>query len=173
LLSHTSGERLSLGIAKRGSRKMNKESIFENLTPKMLEIINSGESLDAILANISHSLHNSIDYYDWVGFYIMENGKLELGPYVGAATDHTTIEVGQGICGQAADLRATFVVDDVTKEDNYLSCSINVKSEIVVPIFKGTNVFGEIDIDSHTPSAFDESDKVFLEWLAKALSSIL
>lgn len=152
---------------------MNKESIFENLTPKIFEIINSKEPISVILANISHTLHNSIDYYDWVGFYLMENGKLKLGPYVGAATDHTTIEVGQGICGQAADSKTTFIVDDVTKEDNYLSCSINVKSEIVVPVFKGEMVFGEIDIDSHTPSAFDKYDKVFLEWLAKALSTIL
>ncbi|MFW5642946.1 MAG: GAF domain-containing protein [Alkalispirochaeta sp.] len=113
-------------------------------------------------------LHAEVPHYDWFGFYIAipEERLLVLGPYEGAPTDHLRIPYGRGICGQAAERLETFLVDDVTKQDNYLACSINVRSEIVVPVFREGEFVAEIDIDSHRPDAFDDGDRRFLEELA-------
>ncbi|MEJ5257682.1 MAG: diguanylate cyclase [Fervidobacterium sp.] len=124
-----------------------------------------------ILQKVCELLDRNVPYYNWTGFYLMdEEGMLVLGPYVGEPTEHVRIAVGKGICGQAAETKLTFVVQDVTQETNYLSCSPHVKSEIVVPIFRNDgSVFGEIDIDSHYKAPFDERDREFLEWIAQQL----
>lgn len=121
-----------------------------------------------LLQDICAILADGIPHYDWVGFYLAVPGRrtLRLGPFVGEATDHTEIPFGRGICGQAAERRETFTVQDVGKEENYLSCSIRVKSEIVVPIMAGAEVLGEIDIDSHSTAPFGPEDGELLEWLA-------
>ena len=98
-------------------------------------------------------LKGKVEHYDWVGFYLVDETaahQLVLGPFVGDLTDHVEIAFGQGVCGQAAEIGQTFVVQDVMAETNYLSCSDSVKSEIVVPIFKDGHLVGELDIDSHT-----------------------
>ena len=121
-------------------------------------------------------LAERMPHYDWVGFYLVDpdaERELKLGPYVGAPTDHVRIPFGRGICGQAAERRETFVVDDVSKESNYLSCSIHVKSEIVVPLFDSAGALvGQIDIDSHTVGAFGEEDREFLEEVCGVLSGL-
>lgn len=112
-------------------------------------------------------LNEKIAYYDWVGFYfaVPEERVLHLGPYSGPETDHTVIPFGKGICGQVAVSNETFLVEDVTAQDNYIACSITVKSEIVVPLFvDGVNI-GQIDIDSNTINAFTVEDQTFLELL--------
>ncbi|EHO04835.1 GAF domain-containing protein [Myroides odoratimimus] len=112
-------------------------------------------------------LNEKIAYYDWVGFYfaVPEERVLHLGPYSGPETDHTVIPFGKGICGQVAVSNETFLVEDVTAQDNYIACSITVKSEIVVPLFvDGVNI-GQIDIDSNTINAFTAEDQSFLELL--------
>ena len=127
------------------------------------------------LQNICTLFDQEIAYFNWTGFYFKNGDKEELllGPYVGAATDHTVIPYGKGICGHVAVSNETFVVPDVTKESNYLSCSIDTKSEIVVPIFKeGINV-GQIDIDSHKIDPFTVEDREMLEWLCKEISKII
>ena len=114
-------------------------------------------------------------HYNWVGFYFRNGQKEELilGPYVGAPTDHTVIPFGKGICGQVAVSNKNFVVPDVSAQDNYIACSITVKSEIVVPLFKdGTNI-GQIDIDSNTPDPFTAEDERFLEFICKSVSDII
>ncbi|MCP4649787.1 MAG: GAF domain-containing protein, partial [PVC group bacterium] len=88
--------------------------------------------------------------------------ELILGPYAGDTTEHTRINFGQGICGLAAEKEETIIVNDVSGESNYLSCNINVKSEIVLPIFKNNRIVGEFDLDSHTASRFNKQDKEFL-----------
>ncbi len=117
-------------------------------------------------------LHGEVPRYDWVGFYIAipEEQLLVLGPYEGAPTDHLRIPYGRGICGQAAERLETFVVGDVGAQDNYLACSIHVKSEIVVPVFRDGAFVAEIDIDSHTPHAFSAEDTAFLTELATLCS---
>jgi len=129
--------------------------------------------VESRLKEICGLLREELEGYDWVGFYLVENGELVLGPYVGEPTDHTNIDFGEGICGQAADREETFLVDDVDQENNYLSCSSKVKSEIVVPIFKDGKVIGEIDIDSHKKSNFDEEDKDLLDEIAALVKKIL
>ena len=107
-----------------------------------------------------------IPYYNWVGFYFLQNGELVLGPYKGRPTEHVRIKIGQGVCGRAVAEQSTIVVDDVTKESNYLACSLETRSEIVVPIRVRDEIVGEIDIDSDDLAAFDEIDRDFLEEVA-------
>lgn len=109
--------------------------------------------------------------YDWSGVYRLEGETLVLDEYVGAPTDHTRIPVGVGVCGTAVSEDRNVVVKDVRKLDNYLSCSISTKSEIVVLIRDASgNVLGQIDIDGHEVGAFDQSDEVFLERVAEVLA---
>lgn len=127
------------------------------------------------LEKVCHLLDQEISYFNWTGFYFKNGDKDELilGPYVGAPTDHTIIPYGKGICGQVAVSNETFVVPDVNEESNYLSCSIDTKAEIVVPIFKDGKNVGQIDIDSHTVNPFTNEDRELLEWLCNEVSKIL
>ncbi|GEN70333.1 MULTISPECIES: GAF domain-containing protein [Chryseobacterium] len=127
------------------------------------------------LEKVCHLLDQEISYFNWTGFYFKNGDKdeLKLGPYVGAPTDHTIIPYGKGICGQVAVSNETFVVPDVHQESNYLSCSIDTKAEIVVPIFKDGQNVGQIDIDSHTVDPFTAQDRELLEWLCNEVSKIL
>jgi GAF domain-containing protein len=108
--------------------------------------------------------------YTWVGIYLLEGEELVLGPYLGAPSPHTRIPLGRGICGAAATAGQTIIVDDVHADPRYLACSLETRSEIVVPILKETAVLGEIDIDSNAPAAFDASDQRMLEAIAGALA---
>ncbi len=144
---------------------------FEKLEKEIVEIIQNELNIKDKLLSICKLLKNSVEYYDWVGFYFVKNKRnLVLGPFVGDDTEHKKIKFGEGVCGQAAKLEKTFVIQDVSKENNYLSCSPSVVSEIVVPMFKNNKVIGEIDIDSHSFSPFTKEDKIFLERIAKILS---
>jgi len=108
----------------------------------------------------------NLPYYDWVGFYMLDpddSSVLVLGPYHGAPTDHLRIPVTKGICGAAVATGETVVIDDVTTDPRYLACSLETRSEIVVPIRVNQKIAGEIDIDSHTVSAFGPDDRRFLE----------
>ncbi|HHY34894.1 MAG TPA: GAF domain-containing protein [Firmicutes bacterium] len=123
------------------------------------------DDIEAFYRKVVDTL-SRIPYYNWVGFYFLKGGELVLGPYVGKPTQHVRIKVGQGVCGRAVAERSTIVVDDVTKESNYLACSLETRSEIVVPIWVGDKIIGEIDIDSDELAAFDQIDKDFLEEVA-------
>ena len=150
--------------------------MFQNLKQKVLEIVAVKEqNANQKMQSICDLLQSSVDYYDWVGFYFKNGDKRELkiGPYAGEATDHTIIPFGKGICGQVAESNQNFVVPDVTAQDNYIACSISVKSEIVVPLFKNGENIGQIDIDSETPDPFTEKDERFLEWVNQQVAEIL
>lgn len=140
----------------------------------VVEIISEKNDRDIILSQISKFLRESVPYYDWVGFYIMDERKNELvlGPYSGAHTDHTCIPVGKGVCGQVAQNKQTMIVQDVSKMENYLSCSIDVQSEIVVPIMKNGKFVAELDIDSHSSAPFTDADSNLLEAICAELSKI-
>lgn len=135
----------------------------------------SAGSVDEKLKKVCQLLDQEISYFNWTGFYFKNGDKEELilGPYVGAETDHKIIPYGRGICGQVAVSNETFVVPDVNAEDNYLSCSIDTKAEIVVPIFKNGENIGQIDIDSHSINPFTDEDRELLEWLCKEVGNIL
>lgn len=148
---------------------------FEELKPKIDDILTNTSTLrDEKLHKICFLLHESIDYYDWVGFYFRngEKEELVLGPYVGEKTDHTVIPFGKGICGQVAVSNQTFVVPDVSAQDNYIACSLTVKSEIVVPLFVNGENIGQIDIDSEVLDAFDEADERFLEYVNAGVAKL-
>jgi putative methionine-R-sulfoxide reductase with GAF domain len=108
--------------------------------------------------------------YTWVGIYLLEGEELVLGPFRGKPSPHTRIPLGRGICGAAAAEKATIVVDDVNADPRYLACSIDTKSEIVVPIMDGDRVLGEIEIDSDRPGAFGDADRQLLEAVAARLA---
>lgn len=149
---------------------------FDNLKNKVEEIISQkSRTTDEKLLEICEVLKAEVAYYNWVGFYFKNGDKneLKLGPYVGAPTDHTIIPFGKGICGQVAVSNKNFVVPDVTAQDNYIACSIDVKAEIVVPLFKNGENIGQIDIDSNTPDPFSEEDERFLEFVNQKVAEIL
>ncbi len=156
---------------------MNIAQDFTVLLNKISEVVAaSGPGRDEKLYAICALLEKHVAHYDWVGFYLVDSSRereLVLGPFVGAPTEHTRIAFGQGICGQAADTEMTFVIQDVSQETNYLSCSPHVKSEIVVPIFKDGVVVGEIDIDSHALAPFTKADNAFLEQVAHLVAGLI
>ncbi|WP_304198156.1 GAF domain-containing protein [Flavobacterium alvei] len=148
---------------------------FEELKPKVTEIIsNSTLSREEKLFKICELLSNSIEYYNWVGFYFANHDTktLHLGPYVGAETDHVVIPFGKGICGQVAVSNSNFVVPDVAAQDNYIACSFTVKSEIVVPLFVNGENIGQIDIDSHVLNPFTDEDERFLEFVNQQVATL-
>jgi GAF domain-containing protein len=114
-----------------------------------------------------------IPHYSWVGIYQLAGNELVLGPFRGKPSPHTRIPLGRGICGAAATSKATIVVDDVNSDPRYLACSLETKSEIVVPVLRGSNVLAEIDIDSDTPAAFGQRDRQMLEAVAALLAEKL
>lgn len=155
---------------------MNKTAVFNSLLKQTNEIVTNESQSKEKLAAICQLLRKNVSYYNWVGFYLVNpkrQGELLLGPYEGEPTEHAKIPFGKGICGQAAETGKTFLVQDVSKEKNYLSCSLNVKAEIVVPIFKQKKILGEIDIDSYDKSPFTREDEEFLDRVAKLVSKIL
>ena len=148
---------------------------FEELKPKITKITSDSViSREEKLLKICQMLQDSINYYNWVGFYFAnpEAKTLHLGPYVGAPTDHTVIPFGKGICGQVAVSNENFVVPDVTAQDNYIACSFTVKSEIVVPLFVNGKNIGQIDIDSHVLDPFTEADERFLEFVNQQVAAL-
>jgi L-methionine (R)-S-oxide reductase len=107
-----------------------------------------------------------LSHYNWVGFYMLDprdENFLVLGPHRGAPTEHVRIPVTKGICGAAVAQGETVIVDDVSEDPRYLACSLETRSEIVVPIRANGKIVGEIDIDSHTLNAFGAEDRTFLE----------
>src|SRR5713226_8190924 len=137
----------------------------------------SAASADALMNAIVDLLHGHLVKYNWVGFYMIEKEKdrdmLVLGPFRGATTPHTRIPLNQGICGAAASSGNTVVVDDVSSDSRYLACSLETKSEIVVPVFVKGKVVGELDIDSHFPAAFGVEDRKLCEHAAMVLGKFM
>lgn len=149
--------------------------MFKALKPQVEEILKQEETVKNRLQAVCELLKKEIQYYDWVGFYFRNGDKeeLKLGPYAGEPTDHTIIPFGKGICGQVALSNENFVVPDVAAQDNYIACSITVKSEIVVPLFVNGENVGQIDIDSNTSDPFSKEDEHFLEFVNEKVAQIL
>ncbi len=131
---------------------------LEEVRLQVTELAQSSDSAQELMQQMVKLLHERMLKYNWVGFYMLEPGAnppvLVLGAFEGAMTPHTRIPLNEGICGAAAASGQTVVVDDVRKDPRYLACSLETKSEIVVPLFVYGEVVGELDIDSHFPAAF-------------------
>lgn len=150
--------------------------LFENLKPQVTHILKDNDkSVTDRLYMICKLLKDNINHYDWVGFYFKNEDKeeLKLRTYVGEKTDHDIIPFGKGICGQVAISNKNFVVPDVQAQNNYIACSLTVKSEIVIPLFKNGENIGQIDIDSESPDPFTEKDERFLEFVNQEVAKIL
>lgn len=143
----------------------NKKQLFDSLIDGIAAIVERPGDMTSRMQAICDLLKDRVPYYDWVGFYLGDESTrmLELGPFAGEPTEHVKIPFGRGICGQAAQRKEPFMIQDVSKELNYLSCSVNVKAELVVPIFKDGRIAGELDVDSHTSWPFSDEDREFLE----------
>lgn len=144
------------------------------------EVLNSIQRLSASTPNARSLMAEAVAllrcerrHYDWVGVYLLEDSELVLGPFVGKPTPHARIPLTQGICGAAASSGTTVIVDDVNADPRYLACSLETRSEIVVPITRNGKVLGEIDIDSDMPAAFTDEDRVLLEEVAQILAEKL
>ena len=147
------------------------KSLLEHIAQRLNQNSNPQEALEWVCAEIQQKL----PAYDWVGFYFHkpEKKELHLKAFAGKPTDHTVIPFGKGICGQVALSNQNFVVDDVSEQDNYIACSIDVKSEIVVPLFVEGKNMGQIDIDSNTARAFDDKDEAFLVEVNRLVAAYL
>lgn len=143
------------------------------LTDQILAAIAQAPDADAAMTEAVRLLKEGLPHFTWAGIYLLEGDELVLGPYLGKPSPHTRIPLGRGICGAAATEKATIIVDDVNSDPRYLACSLETRSEIVVPIMRGPQVLGEIDIDSDRAAAFGEADRVLLERIAAALAARL
>lgn len=138
----------------------------------VVRAVEAASDLDEALRAAVTNLAASAERYHWVGIYLLEGDTLVLHSEVGKPTPHARISVSQGLCGAAARQRRTIVVDDVRLDSRYLACSVDTRSEIVVPILDGGGrVRGEIDVDSDAPSAFGPDDQALLETVAAALAA--
>jgi L-methionine (R)-S-oxide reductase len=147
-----------------------------DLIPQLDALAKSATSGEALMKSIVALLHEKLTRYNWVGFYMLEReggDALLLGPFKGTMTPHTRIPLNQGICGAAASSGKTIVVDDVNSDSRYLACSLETKSEIVVPVFVRGKVVGELDIDSHFLAAFGPDDRKLCEHAATLLGKFL
>ena len=145
-----------------------------DLIPELDALGVAATSSEELMNGIVALLHKNLLKYNWVGFYMVQKevsggDVLILGPFQGSMTPHTRIQLNQGICGAAAASGKTVVVDDVNADSRYLACSLETKSEIVVPVFVTGKVVGELDIDSHLPAAFAAEDLKLCEHAAKLL----
>ena len=150
-------------------------SQYNDLWRQSALIIHSKNTTVHKMQSLCNLLGSQIETYDWVGFYLsdLKYNTLNLGPFYGEATEHQTIAFGKGVCGQAAELKKTFVINNVENEKNYISCSIHVKSEIVVPIIKNKRVIGQIDVDSNRLNAFNDEDRQMLEKICQELAAYI
>jgi GAF domain-containing protein len=148
-----------------------------DLIPQLDALAISASSADSLMKSVVELLHEKLTRYNWVGFYMLENegdhNILLLGPFKGTMTPHTRIPLNQGICGAAAASGKTIVVDDVSSDTRYLACSLETKSEIVVPIFAHGKVVGELDIDSHFHAAFGPDDRKLCEHAAALVGKFI
>ena len=151
----------------------------QELAKELSTLAEAAQSPEDLMSVIVGRLQERLGHYDWVGFYMIEKGgtgedpMLVLGPYVGAVTEHKRIPLNKGICGAAASSGRTVIVDDVSKDPRYLACSLETKSEIVAPITVKGEVVGELDIDSHTPAAFQADDRQLVEHCARLVGRYL
>lgn len=161
-----------------------KEIVYEDLLPLIKELIRGERDVVANLANVAAILHNAFDFL-WTGFYIVKSAisvgekscskgkELVLGPFQGPVAC-TRIAYGKGVCGTAWKERRSIVVEDVRKFSGHIACSSASLSEIVVPlILLDSSVYGVLDIDSDKVSAFDETDRKYLEKLADIICKAL
>lgn len=142
---------------------------------QLQEMRDGGYLSDAMLREAVKGIHGADERFDWVGIYLLdpEENIIWLHNYVGEPTEHARIPVGEGVCGRAVAEKMNQNVPDVTAIDNYLTCSPETRSELVILIRAGDEVLGQIDLDSHTPAAFQPADEEAVQLVADKLAEVL
>lgn len=145
--------------------------------PELIEEIKklaaSQPDRDSFYLESAKLINRFYSHFEWVGYYFLKEGKLHVGPYIGNKTPHAVIDLNAGICGAAVSQKNTIVVDDVNSDPRYLACSLEAKSEIVIPIRHKGEIIGELDIDSSKPAAFGKSEKEVLEAVVREVEIYL
>jgi len=139
-------------------------------------LASSGVTGTSLMQRISNRLHEELVRYNWVGFYLVDANDpsvLVLGPYAGTDTPHKRIPLNQGLCGAAASLKKTMIVNDVANDPRYLMGSEHTKSEIIVPLIVGNRVRGELDINSYFKDTWDAKEQQFVERCAALVGKSL
>lgn len=144
-----------------------KEEKYKNLIPQIKGLLEGETEIIANLGNIAAALKEQFDFF-WVGFYLVKENDLVLGPFQGPIAC-TRIKKGKGVCGSAWEQVKTIIVPDVEKFPGHIACSSLSKSEIVVPLFKGTDIVGVLDVDSDTLNSFDATDERYLKQIIELL----
>ncbi len=150
------------------NKNLSLSEIYESLLQQLSALINPDEPLISNLANVTAALKDTFEKISWVGFYLVKDGKLYLGPFQGKVAC-TVIEIGKGVCGSSAARKETIIVNDVDQFPGHIVCDGGSRSEIVIPLIKDEKFFGVLDLDSYQLSAFNETDKYYLEILCKTL----
>ena len=149
-------------------KNLSVKELYQALLPQIESLINPAEPLISNLSNVSAAIKEVFDKISWVGFYLLKDEKLFLGPFQGK-TSCTVIGMGKGVCGSAAVQKKTIIVEDVDKFPGHIACDGGSRSEIVVPLIKDDRVFGVLDLDSYELSSFDTTDQIYLEKLCNSL----
>lgn len=148
---------------------MTKQEKYEELLPQVLGLIEGETNAVSVMANVAAMLHDTFGWW-WTGFYTASGDQLELGPFQGPVACYR-IKRGRGVCGTAWERDETVIVPDVEQFPGHIACSSLSRSEIVVPVHDAQGaVVAVLDIDSRDLSTFDETDRMYLEKLASALS---
>jgi GAF domain-containing protein len=143
-----------------------KSELYANLQAQLSALLAGEHDLIANAANCAALLYHSLADVNWAGFYLYKEGELVLGPFQGGPAC-VRIAIGKGVCGAAAELKQTVVVDNVHEFPGHIACDSASNSEIVVPLIKNKQLFGVLDLDSPTLARFDEDDAQGLNELAK------
>ena len=146
---------------------------FQATVGEIRHVVGSGGAAWDRLESVIELIHTRHPYYEWLGIYVLRGDTLELGPYFGAPTEHTRIPVGTGVCGTAVAERTNQVIRDVQEIDNYLACSPHVRSEIVVLVWEGDEILGQIDVDCDEVGAFGPRDEAFLNEVATIIAPLV
>ena len=144
--------------------------MYDLLLKQIESVINKDIPLVSNLANVASILY-TMDDVNWAGFYLLDKDRLVLGPFQGEVAC-TIIPLNKGVCGAAASKKETIIVDDVNAFKGHIACSSKSKSEIVVPILKGNQLIGVIDIDSPIYSRFSSAEKEFLEKVSSLIAAL-
>lgn len=148
-----------------------KKQLYAEVIPQVKSMIDGIDNQAGALANVTALLHDTLPYFFWVGFYIVRNGQLDLGPFQGPVACYT-INKGKGACGTAWEKAETIVVPDVEQFPGHIACSSKSQSEIVVPIKKNDEVVAVLDVDSTELNTFSEEDKEGLEKVAGIVNEL-
>lgn len=146
----------------------NKADQYRSLIPQIKGLIEGEADLIANMANIAAALKEQFRWF-WIGFYIVKNGELVVGPFQGPVAC-TRIRKGKGVCGTSWEKAATLIVPDVEKFPGHIACSSLSRSEIVVPVIRNSEVVAVLDADSEHPDAFDQTDQAYLEEIVALLT---